>query len=601
MLRIKHIRIKNFRPIVDLSIDVGKMNIFVGLNDAGKSNVLKALNLFFNGETEPGVKYDFKTDYSQYAPVRKKKAKEITVSIVFAIPERYSYHDDVIWTRVWREGGLYKDNSSEWNFTPYSKVSTLLKRVKYKYVPAIKSNDYFKLLLAELYMSIAKEANNALIEKASEYSYALDNFTQEIGMRVQKTVGIRSNLIMPSNQVDIFKELIFITNDKSGKSINLSYRGDGIKALHIPAILKFIAEQDNRLMTNTAVPITSIWGYEEPENGIEMRKCFELAKNLFEFSYEVQEFITTHSPAFYQLGKENDVKVYYIYKDEDDYSSQIGERLDLFELHDKVGIMPIIAPIIEKKQAELMNMKELLENAKFVDKETIFVEGITDKRYLEMAVKVYSQNLNKKLQEGKLQIVTREKNGCGTSLLVDWAVAWMHLNYNNKLVVLLDADKEGIEALKAINNKKTEIKKNYKLKAALLQPTEDVKMVNRKINNAISFTVEHLLSYECWEKIKENNWAEERKQNEIISMFENVMDRTKSLNCIIEEMIDNKKLKETIIAYVPRDEKKGQILNSVINEVKNGNYSVLQGFKNTISMLEKEFGCDVNAISGEKY
>ena len=30
MLRIKHIRIKNFRSIVDLSIDVGKMNIFVG-------------------------------------------------------------------------------------------------------------------------------------------------------------------------------------------------------------------------------------------------------------------------------------------------------------------------------------------------------------------------------------------------------------------------------------------------------------------------------------------------------------------------------------------------------------------------------------------
>lgn len=43
---------------------------------------------------------------------------------------------------------------------------------------------------------------------------------------------------MPSNQVDIFKELIFITNDKSGKSINLSYRGDGIKALHIPADIK---------------------------------------------------------------------------------------------------------------------------------------------------------------------------------------------------------------------------------------------------------------------------------------------------------------------------------------------------------------------------
>lgn len=167
------------------------------------------------------------------------------------------------------------------------------------------------MLLADLYVSIAKESNNELVEKAENYSEALDSFTQTIGLRVQKTVGIKSNLMMPTNQIDIFKELIFITNDKSGESINLSYRGDGIKAVHIPAILKYIAEQDNRLMTNTAVPITSIWGYEEPENGIEMRKCFDLAKELLDFSFEVQEFITTHSPAFYQLGNEKTVKVYY--------------------------------------------------------------------------------------------------------------------------------------------------------------------------------------------------------------------------------------------------------------------------------------------------
>lgn len=47
MLRIKQIRIKNFRSIVDLDINVDEMNIFVGLNDAGKSNILKELNLFF--------------------------------------------------------------------------------------------------------------------------------------------------------------------------------------------------------------------------------------------------------------------------------------------------------------------------------------------------------------------------------------------------------------------------------------------------------------------------------------------------------------------------------------------------------------------------
>jgi len=591
MLRIKHIKIKNFRSIIDLNIDADKMNIFVGLNDAGKSNVLKALNLFFNGETEPGTSYNFETDYSKYAPVRKKKAKEITISIVFSIPKRYSYHDDVVWTKVWREEGLHKDNSSEWEFTPYSKVSTLLKRVRYKYVPAIKSDNYFKLLLADLYMSIAKEANNELIEKAEEYSYALDGFTQKIGLRVQKTVGIKSNLIMPTNQVDIFKELVFITNDKSGKTIDLSYRGDGIKAVHIPAILKYISEQDNRLMTNTAVPITSIWGYEEPENGIEMRKCFDLAKELFDFSNEVQEFITTHSPAFYQLGNEENAKVYYVYKGEDDYSSQISEEIDLLELHDKVGIMPIIAPIVAEKQEELLATKALLADAKFMDKETIFVEGITDKAYLEMAISNFSPLLEKKLSEGLLQIVTREENGCGTSLLVDWAIAWMHLNYKCKAVVLLDADKEGKEAKKAINEAKDKYKKkNFKLKSLLLKPTEDMKVVNHKINNSIIITVEHLLSYGFWKKIKDKGWVEEKSKAEILEMFGNVLDIKKSLDAVIDEIIDNKDMKDTVIYLMPKDEKKDRILKLAQSEVESGNISIIEGFRNTILELEKELG-----------
>ena len=132
----------------------------------------------------------------------------------------------------------------------------------------------------------------------------------------------------------------------------------------------------------------------------------------------------------------------------------------------------------------------------------------------------------------------------------------MHLNYNSKAVVLFDADKEGIKAKKTINGEKKNIKRNYKLGVVLLQATEDIKRVNNKINNAISFTVEHLLSYECWKSIKENNWAEERKQNELFDTFSNVMDMTKALTCIIDELVDDRDLKETIISYVPKDEKR---------------------------------------------
>ena len=60
---IDFIRIKNFRSIRNEVIDAKDMNILVGLNDVGKSNVLKALNLFFNGQTDYGVAFYLKMDF----------------------------------------------------------------------------------------------------------------------------------------------------------------------------------------------------------------------------------------------------------------------------------------------------------------------------------------------------------------------------------------------------------------------------------------------------------------------------------------------------------------------------------------------------------
>ena len=48
-MKIFDLTIKNFRSIVDLpNLKVGDINSFVGKNDSGKSNILKALNTFFN-------------------------------------------------------------------------------------------------------------------------------------------------------------------------------------------------------------------------------------------------------------------------------------------------------------------------------------------------------------------------------------------------------------------------------------------------------------------------------------------------------------------------------------------------------------------------
>ena len=565
------------------------MNVFAGLNDAGKSNVLKALNLFFNNETESDVEFDFEIDYSKYAPIKKHKAKEIIITITFEIPERYSYNEDVVWKKVWRSAGLHYDGSNDWEFPPYSKVSTLLKRIKYKYVPAVKSDNYFKSLLADLYMSIAKEADSELVSKAEEYSSALDHFTNSIGLDVQKIVGINSNLIMPPNQVDIFKELIFLTKDLSGKSIDLAHRGDGIRAIHIPAILKYIAVHDNKLMFNTA-PITTIWGYEEPENGIELKKCFELANELMEYSHDAQIFITTHSPAFYQLGNNENSRINYIYKG-DDFSSQISNKNDVFDLHEKIGLMPIIAPVVAEKQSELDRMKEIIHEAKFIDKDSIYVEGITDKEYLELAISCYSPILTNKLRDGSLQIVTRTDRGCGTGLLVEWATVWMHCNFVSKALFLFDSDKEGKNAKRIINEKANEhTGRSFVLKTELLSPTEDIKHINSKIHNSINYCIEQLLSYGFWKIIIEKGWAVKTEYTDLYEEFKEIIDSSKSLDNIIDLYIDNTSMKDTIISYLPAPDRKVQIKNLVKQEVEKGNTSIIEGLENTIRVLEKEFG-----------
>lgn len=590
MLRIKQIHIKNFRSIINSTIDVEQMNVFVGLNDAGKSNVLKALNLFFNDETEPNVGFDFGTDYSKLAPIGKNKAKEITVSIVISIPKHYKDNQDVLWKKTWRSHGLHYDSSTEWSFSAYSKVPTLLKRIRYKYVPAIKSDNYFRMLLSSLYLSIANEANGELTKKAAEYSTALSVFTNRIGELVRDNIGIESGLMMPANQADIFKELIFMTQDNSGTDINLSYRGDGIKSMHIPAILKYISEQDNKNLGNNAVPFTSIWGYEEPENGVELKKCFDLANELLEFSTEIQQFITTHSPGFYGLGKKDNVKVFYTYKSDKNYSSILEENIDIMKLHDKIGLLPIVTPMIEEKEQELNRIRNILESVHFADADTIFVEGISDKKYLKKAIELLSKDLQERLDNHTLKIVTREENGCGTSLLCDWAVAWMHFNYSSKAVFLLDNDEAGNIAKKKINESRQQFsKKGFKLSVLQIQPTEDMKVVNSKINNSLIFEIEHLLSYDFWKQLKIKGWVELKEVDELLMVYGKLMVRDKSVESIIDEVVDNIELKETIIFLNPSESKKDQICKYAEEYVSNRNVNAFDGFANTIRRLEKEF------------
>lgn len=86
---IRQISIRNFRSIASADIDSDWITTLVGANDAGKSNVLRALNLFFNGQTGFREDFAFARDYNQFAPPRKKKTPEIEIRLRFELPSGY--------------------------------------------------------------------------------------------------------------------------------------------------------------------------------------------------------------------------------------------------------------------------------------------------------------------------------------------------------------------------------------------------------------------------------------------------------------------------------------------------------------------------------
>lgn len=399
---ITSIEISNFRSIVkaDLS-DLSDLNIIVGKNDIGKSNFLKALNLFFNGETEIGTKFNFKEDFSRYAKIGQKKAKEIVIKITFITPYK---ENSIKWTKIWREHGLYKEilaNQNGKNPNARSGAYQLVKKLQYNYIPAIKGNEYFTYLMGMLHDTLS-EVNNKQFSEASTglitgLSSLMDNLTTEIDTLYDED-NCKNELSVPSNLKNLFSTLSF-TLDRGGEKIPLEKRGDGIKARHIPVILQFIATHQKSITGKRVSPIETIWGFEEPENNMELTTAFKAAEQFYKYSKSIQIFMNTHSPAFYQLSKKDNSVNLIFAKNEGDKPNTILEKystnkLDI--LDSQMGLLPVIADHIEEAVNESnlakTKLKELEKEIETITTSLIITEGKTDWKHFKKALTHFQNN-----------------------------------------------------------------------------------------------------------------------------------------------------------------------------------------------------------------
>ena len=369
---IRRIEIRNFRSINHLILDGldENINVFVGNNDIGKSNILRALNLFFKNETDLDHKLDFWEDFNKN--IKRTSGKGQYIKITIDINLKYEVGKFVRWTKQWNNDGVltehdpkvYTSDGEESSYVSKSRAPGWLSRITYRYVPAIKSPLYFEHLFEELHDLMSTTYGSQFRQNTSALITVIQNLTRDITDELREVISIENKISLPANLKAFFRALDFAL-EKNGQKFNLKTRGDGIKTRHIPVVLNFLANKA-KIYKRGALDIQTIWGFEEPENNLEMLHAFDMAKKFVEYSQSIQIFLTTHSPAFYSLkANTKNVACWFVHRDNDGFTQCTKVEDDNVNLDDKMGMLAYITPLIKEKEEELQARRR--ENQQLIE------------------------------------------------------------------------------------------------------------------------------------------------------------------------------------------------------------------------------------------
>lgn len=535
---IKKLTIKNYRSIEIAEIDLNQLTVLIGDNDVGKSNVLRAMNLFFNGKTDIDMPFDFDRDYCNFAITGLRKAKEIVIELTLTPPENYSNSKDIVWKKIWRKDGLHADKEiikyvDGNEISSRSKLYTWLYRIKFKYIPAIKDKNYFNTLMTDLYASLSATVSSEIKRAANSFTKQVNSHTGSILSDVLSKLGIDSSIDLPDDLGEIFRSLAFRSKDNG---VVLDQRGDGIKVRHIPIILKYLASQDNFLRDKGSPSFTHIWGYEEPENNLEMRRSFALADDFIEYSKNIQIILTSHAPSFYNIVKNQSDKT-NLFLSEKPYDSVVFKHLlkdELDQLDGLMGLMPAIAPHIELINKKLdnaeKNVKKLGISLINNNKPRLYVEGYTDKLLFKKTVDIYFP-----WEADKFLIECADESG-GATWVADKIISAKYSRSSIKFAGLLDKDRAGNEAKARIN--RAEKLSSEKLIKCFQLPTISQPLQIIRSGLAFEYGLEELMCADVWQHAFDNGWLKDR--GNIILLNADKLDK----NTSIQNLIDSKNLDE---------------------------------------------------------
>lgn len=316
---ITGITIRGFRSIRNQRFDcLCALTSFVGKNSSGKSNILRALNLFFNDEVDPGLALDLDRDFHWI----KKRKRLVFVQVDFALPDSVKFRKGL--APAQRSLTKRFTITKRWELNKQQQIvqtvsltvggkerrggdklaEQFLNLLNYRYIP--NRTVPVEILRAEsraIARSIAAKVRGVVGTKSvlRALKSGAGKLLVEASQAMTRTGAPLSELSMSTatSLAEMLAVSGFQARGEHGGIVRDEGWGSGTQAFFLYQVLKAV---DTTYARSFGWRQAAIWGVEEPESGLHHDLETRLAEQFRSWSSDesskLQVFLTTHSPAF---------------------------------------------------------------------------------------------------------------------------------------------------------------------------------------------------------------------------------------------------------------------------------------------------------------
>lgn len=343
MIRLVDILIENYRSITEIPLNISfeDFTVIVGPNNCGKSNIIRALQLFFNG-TVDGEPFLAEVDFPKNSNLLHTAQTKITLTVKYTADElslirsigeietqtkQKRLENELMRLRV----SFSKRGVESWQFIGREGARNIKKELIYKVRDSLRHSVRFKYIPVgrDSIESIQHEIGEDLIrtifsgwsgavQKRREINDSISTLLDKLTPQLETTSdsltesmqGVfheidKLKLKLPFNDLETMLPSL-TPSLKDEYETSLRSKGAGLQTSSLLFFLKYLA--DNHPQRNNA-KVSFLWAIEEPESFLHPAKQKGMAKIMKEFSSEVQTVITTHSPHFVPRGSDTNVYI----------------------------------------------------------------------------------------------------------------------------------------------------------------------------------------------------------------------------------------------------------------------------------------------------